>query len=144
MQKKYVVRIWTGFMWFIVWSIEHLKELWVHLVGNSLTRWMASFQQVQGTMKSIQYTLLCPSLKCALSSFNCSLQQTVQTPLTWFVQYFSHSKIALHPLQQCQYCPFGKLLNHHAYKDMFILIYCRIIHRFLWLSMFLLSQLFRI
>jgi len=27
MQKKYVVRIWTGFMWFIVWSIEHLKEL---------------------------------------------------------------------------------------------------------------------
>jgi len=39
-----------------------------------------------------------PSLKRALSGFNCSLQQAVQTPLTRFVQYFNHSKLALHPL----------------------------------------------
>jgi len=66
--------------------------------------------------------LALPILKCTLSGLNCSLQQTVQTPLTRFDSIsVTASLLCIHCSgQQHHYCPFGKLLNHLACKDIFI------------------------
>jgi hypothetical protein len=125
--------------------IEHHNELWAHLMENSLTRWMAVFQEVPDTMKLVQYMALWPVWNIHFLVLTAAYSRLYALCHCCFYSISITASLSLHPLLW----PAVSLLSNWKanwttmiIKTGLLLICWWIIYCFLWLSMFLLRGLF--